>query len=150
MGATVLDLYAGSGALGIEALSRGAVGAVLVDSDRAAAETCRTNLGATKLVGRVVCGDVRQFVAAPAPPEAPFALVLCDPPYDVGDEVVVAVLEALRVPGWLERDAMVIVERPAHRRLRSDEDVARWPSAFECVWERTYGDTLVMALEPSP
>ena len=80
VGATVLDLFAGTGAMGIEALSRGAAEAVFVDADRAAVEAVRANLAATRLAGgRVVRADVLRFLAEEAAPAADVAFV--DPPY---------------------------------------------------------------------
>ena len=108
VGASVLDLYAGTGAMAIEALSRGADRAVLVDHDRAAAAVCRDNLATTGFddVGRVVETTVSAFLALPPPPEAPFTLVTCDPPYATPDDEIAAVLAALTVPGLVgaERD----------------------------------------------
>jgi 16S rRNA (guanine966-N2)-methyltransferase len=121
-----------------------------VDSDADALATCRANLDHTKLAarGRVVGADAGRFVAADLPVEAPFSLVLCDPPYELDDDAVAAVLRELAAPGWLEQDARVVVERPRRRRSGIDEPVVSWPPGYAGVWERTYGDTLVTALEP--
>jgi 16S rRNA (guanine966-N2)-methyltransferase len=78
-GATVLDLFAGSGALGLEALSRGADRAVFVESDRDACRTINANLDKLKLHGTVLCQDVLRAVGAE---RGVYDLVLCDPPYD--------------------------------------------------------------------
>src|SRR5688572_24323189 len=85
VGAAVLDLYAGSGALAIEALSRGAAGAVLVEQDRAAGAAIEQNLGATNFAdrARLVRSDVERVLDGPVPSEAPFRLVFLDPPYDM-------------------------------------------------------------------
>src|SRR5690625_4145461 len=80
--ARVLDLYAGSGALGIEALSRGARSAVFVEKSAQAARVCRENLAAAGLQGRVHVAAVATFLSGPA---RPFHTVLADPPYDVAD-----------------------------------------------------------------
>ncbi|HZP30044.1 MAG TPA: 16S rRNA (guanine(966)-N(2))-methyltransferase RsmD [Acidimicrobiia bacterium] len=137
----VLDLYAGSGALGIEALSRGARRAVLVDRDRPAADACRRNLTSTRLRdrARVQCSSVTAFLAAGPPAEAPFGLVFLDPPYDTPDAEVERVLHALADPGWLTADASIVVERAAGTRV--DVPVGLVPG-----WERGYGDTLVAVL----
>jgi 16S rRNA (guanine966-N2)-methyltransferase len=84
-GAVVLDLFAGSGALGIEALSRGAASATFVERDRAVADVLRANLAALDLAAHVYVAAADRFVAglAHARPEAPFDLVLCDPPYHI-------------------------------------------------------------------
>jgi 16S rRNA (guanine966-N2)-methyltransferase len=150
--AAVLDLYAGSGAFAIEALSRGAARAVLVDADRAAAEICRENLVTTGLGARARVREqtVARFLASGPPPEAPFDLVGCDPPYDTPDVEVrsaLTTLAALASPGWLALDVRVVVERAAPGRSASGEGAPRWPAPWRIVWERTYGGTLVHALE---
>lgn len=136
--AAVLDLYAGTGALAIEALSRGAARALLVERDRREAEVSRRNLARTGFAGsaRVVEADVERFLRRPAPPEAPFGLVCCDAPYSVSDEAIDAVLAGLDAPGWCEPGALVAVERPLGSRCRA-------PSAWEHRFARAYGDTLV-------
>jgi 16S rRNA (guanine966-N2)-methyltransferase len=136
--ATVLDLYAGSGALAIEALSRGATRAVLVERDRDALRAIGANV---KLLGlesraRVVGFDVGRFLAGPVPPEAPFDLVFADPPYDTSDEAVTAMLGTLGNPGWLAPDALVSVERPARHPVVP-------PPGCSSSWERVFGDTLL-------
>jgi 16S rRNA (guanine966-N2)-methyltransferase len=141
--AAVLDLYAGSGALGIEALSRGARHATFVESDRAALAAIEHNL---ELVGfddcsRVVRTRVMPFLADPPPKEAPFDLILADPPYELSDVDVSGSLRSLAVPGWLGRDALLVVERPAAADVTP-------PAGFRATWERTFGDTLVLFLAP--
>ena len=93
-GVAVLDLYAGSGALGIEALSRGARVAVLVDRDRLAVDACRRNLASTHLRdrARVQCSTVASFLSAGPPGEAPFGFVFVDPPYETDPAEIVRVL----------------------------------------------------------
>ena len=150
-GAAVLDLYAGTGALAIEALSRGAARAVLVERDRGEAGVCRRNLDHTGFAasGRVVEGAVERFLERPPPPEAPFGVVCCDPPYDAPDVTIDAVLARLTVPGWCNPGAIVVVERPSGSRCSP-------PSSWEHRFSRTYGDTLVhlwstpATNEPSP
>lgn len=140
-GAAVLDLYAGTGAMAIEALSRGAARAVLVERDRSEAAVCRRNLDHTGFArtGRVVEGDVERFLEQPPPAEAPFAVVTCDPPYDTADPVVDALLGRLAGPGWLAARALVVVERPVGSALVL-------PAGWEPRFARTYGDTLVHLL----
>ncbi len=83
VGASVLDLFAGSGAMGLEALSRGAVSAVFVESDRDACRTIERNLEKLKLTGaRVLCRDALQALATDT---GRYDLVLCDPPYGFAD-----------------------------------------------------------------
>lgn len=146
-GASVLDGYAGSGALSIEALSRGADRAVLVERDRRAAEVARANLSRTGLEerARVLVRSVRGVLAAPPPPEAPFTLVFLDPPYEIAERELVEVLAGLTRPGWLAPGAPVVMElRVATAPSDDGPAVPGWrPAAWETVWERTYGDTLV-------
>ncbi len=140
-GATVLDLYAGTGALAIEALSRGAAVAVLVERDRAALDALRTNIEVVsddELID-VVARDVGSFVAAGPPSPAPFDVVFVDPPYRTPDEEITELLSALATPGWLAPGAIVTVERP-----RRNPVVA--PPGFASGWERTFGDTLLTFL----
>jgi 16S rRNA (guanine966-N2)-methyltransferase len=136
-GAAVLDLYAGSGALGIEALSRGAATAVFVDRDRHALSAIRANLVTTGFTeqARVYGSSVAAFVRRP--PDEPYGLVVLDPPYDLSTEELGAALAALAGPGWLERDATVVVECRARSR-------PVLPDAWRVGREREYGDTLVV------
>ena len=135
--ANVLDLYAGSGALGLEAASRGAASVLLVESDRAAAAVVRKNIAELNLAGVNVRADTveRTLLSGPASGEAPCDLVLADPPYDVSEEALAAVLTLLVTHGWLSADALVVVERSA----RSPEPL--WPAGLDGAGERRYGDT---------
>ena len=112
-GARVLDLCAGSGALGLEAASRGAAEVTLVDAARPAVAVCRRNLRALGLRGvSAVCARVETYLAGPA--GAGMDLVLLDPPYDVSEEALTAMLTPLARGGqdpWLAPDAVVVVER---------------------------------------
>jgi 16S rRNA (guanine966-N2)-methyltransferase len=119
--AVVLDLYAGSGALAIEALSRGAAQAVLVDPDRAAA----------------VAIEAALYVGGGAP-GGPFDLVVLDPPYDTPSGEVAELLVALAASGALRNGATVVVERPA------GGDPVPLPQGWDVRRERTYGDTLLL------
>lgn len=138
-GARVLDLYAGSGALGIEALSRGAREVLFVESDRAAADVLRGNVAAIGLGGEVRRGRVEQVLADAA--AAPFDLVLADPPYAVGGTELAAVLTALSPGGWIVADGLVVVER-AERDGEPD-----WPPGFTALRSRRYGDTALYRAE---
>jgi 16S rRNA (guanine966-N2)-methyltransferase len=130
-GARVLDLYAGSGALGLEALSRGAGAAVLVESDANAVAVLRKNVAAVGLPGAVVRpGRVAAVLAEP--PAEPFDLVLADPPYALDPNPDLA---ALAAGGWLAPGALVIVERS---RRSGPPD---WPAALVPGRIRRYGDT---------
>jgi 16S rRNA (guanine966-N2)-methyltransferase len=135
-GAAVLDLYAGSGALGLEAASRGASTVLLVESDRAAAVVARRNAALTGIPGITVRAATVERTLSTAPPTA-FDLVFIDPPYDIGEEVLEAVLIALVQQGWLSADALLVVERSS----RSPEP--RWPAGLEAEGERRYGETRI-------
>jgi 16S rRNA (guanine966-N2)-methyltransferase len=127
-GARVIDLYAGSGALGLEALSRGATSATLVESEPEAVASLRANAELLRLPGtHVVAQPVERFLEVD--PEPRYDLALLDPPYDL---VVEPVLEQL-LP-WLADDAVVVVER----RTRGADLV--WPVGLERVRERRYGE----------
>ena len=136
-GAVVLDLYAGSGALGIEALSRGAARAVFVDNDRRAHDALRTNLDATGFTERA---QVRRMSASSfgrhADADGPFDLVFVDPPYDLDTTELTEMLLALARSGRLEEGATVVVET-----RRTEAPVL--PDGWAVGWTRVYGDTLL-------
>jgi 16S rRNA (guanine966-N2)-methyltransferase len=132
-GTRVLDLFAGSGALGLEALSRGAEQVVLVDRAQAAARVMAENATAVGLSG-VTCerADVRTFLRGAATAQD---VVFLDPPYDVPAEQVEEILRML-AGGWLADGAVVVVER--------GDDVIRWPGGYSDHWARGFGDTHVL------
>ncbi|WP_426309059.1 16S rRNA (guanine(966)-N(2))-methyltransferase RsmD [Cellulosimicrobium sp. E-16] len=160
--AHVLDLYAGSGALGLEAASRGAADVTLVDSARVAADVARRNVAALGLSGvRVVAQPAETFVAGVAAEatqraalggadgtpagragHGPYHLVLVDPPYDVTAEALERVLAHLAVPGVLDPAAVVVVERST----RTPEPT--WPTGWELVAHKDYGETAVYFVGP--
>lgn len=144
-GARVLDLYAGSGALGLEAISRGAAAAVLVDKAADAAAACKANAATVARAAGVPASAIRVLGAAAATYVAgdagTYDLVFLDPPYAVGDAELVTVLEHL-VPR-LAPDATVIVERA----VRSGEPP--WPPGLDPVRTRTYGDTAIHTAHPA-
>lgn len=132
-GARVLDLYAGSGALGLEALSRGASVATFVESERAAISVLEKNIAAVGLPGAEVRrGRVGTVLAAGG---APYDLVLADPPYDLEEAELGSVLAALVGGGWTGPGSVVIVERAR----RSGEP--GWPEPLVPGRVRRYGDT---------
>ena len=135
-GSGALDLYAGSGALGIEALSRGAAHALFVESDRRAATVLRRNLDELGLDGgRVRAASVSSVLAERA--DAGYQLVLADPPYAMtGAELHETLLQLVR-NGWLAAGALLVVERAT----RAGEPT--WPAPVEPVTTRRYGDTMV-------
>lgn len=133
-GAAVLDLYAGSGALGLEALSRGAASALFVEADPRSAGVIARNIDTLGLTGAAVRrGAVAAILAAGA--ASPVDLVLADPPYDVGAGEVEAVLTALVSHGWADTGTVVVVERPA-----AGASLA-WPAGWSAWPPRVYGDT---------
>ena len=134
-GASVLDLYAGSGALGLEALSRGAARLTAVESHPAALAALRANVATVGLAHvEVVAADVGRALAGELP-GAPFDLVLLDPPYRTGDTELTEVLAAL--VAHLGPGATVVVER-----ARRDGEVV-WPADLLPGRSRRYGDTAV-------
>lgn len=141
-GAQVLDLYAGSGALGLEAASRGARSVLLVEADRRAAATIRRNIDQLGLRQAAVLatGVDRALADPPASPD--IDLVLCDPPYDIGEAELAAVLTDVRP--WLADAAVLAVERSA----RSPEPT--WPADVELIGPRRYGETTVWFAEFVP
>lgn len=110
-GATVLDLFAGTGALGLEALSRGAARATLVEKASAAARVATANVRATGLSARVVTADVRAYLGARSGEAltGEVDLVFIDPPYDIAEEDMATVLSALAP--WVGPDSLIVVER---------------------------------------
>ncbi|WP_179956923.1 16S rRNA (guanine(966)-N(2))-methyltransferase RsmD [Amycolatopsis anabasis] len=132
-GARVLDLYAGSGALGLEALSRGAADALFVEADRRAVEVLRANLNALGLGGAVRPGSVETVVGEPA--AEPFDVVLADPPYAVDAAALGRMLTGLTSGGWIADGGLVVVERA----LRDGEP--DWPPGYAPLRTKRYGDT---------
>ncbi|MFF9281061.1 16S rRNA (guanine(966)-N(2))-methyltransferase RsmD [Streptomyces griseosporeus] len=132
-GERVLDLYAGSGAVGLEALSRGAGHTLLVEADARAARVIRDNVRNLGLPGAEVrSGKAEQIIMAP--PAQPYDLVFLDPPYAVSDDDLREILLTLRSEGWLTEQALVTVERST----RGGE--FRWPDGFEAIRARRYGE----------
>jgi 16S rRNA (guanine966-N2)-methyltransferase len=133
-GVRIADLYAGSGAVGLEALSRGAAHALLVESDARAARTLRENVRTLGLPGAEVrTAKAEQIVTGPVP-GAPYDLVFLDPPYAVTDDDLREILLTLRTQGWLTGDAVVTVERST----RGGE--FGWPGGFDPLRSRRYGE----------
>ena len=133
-GARVLDVFAGTGALGLEALSRGAVSVTFVENGRSALSLLRKNIalcGAEPHV-RVIRSDARR----PGPcPDAPHDLVFLDPPYGKG--LCEAALEALLAKGWIAVDALIVWEESAEIQP---------PGGVQMIEDRTYGATRIRIL----
>jgi len=142
--ARVVDLCAGSGALGLEAASRGAGDVTLVDSSRAATDACRRNIRALDLRGvRAVTAKAAIFLAGAA--GAPVDLVLLDPPYELSEEGLTAILAPLArsEDPWLTASAVVVVERST----RSPEPT--WPEGMRRFADKRYGETMIWFAEPT-
>ncbi|MDO5494356.1 MAG: 16S rRNA (guanine(966)-N(2))-methyltransferase RsmD [bacterium] len=135
-GASVLDLYAGSGALGFEALSRGAESLTAVEAGKPAVQVIRTNAKALGLRPQVAAAKVATFLAAGIAQvaHAPFSLVFIDPPYELA---VDADLASLAEGDWLAEGALVVVERS----VRSPRPT--FPDGLAEVSEKKYGDTVI-------
>lgn len=137
-GASVLDLYAGSGALGLELLSRGAAAVTLVERDRAALSAIRANvdsLGVSAAV-TVVAADVAAFARLPG---RSFDVVVADPPYELASADLLTVLTHLHSAGRVHSGTDTLIERA----VRSGE--IDWPAPFRAGRSRRYGDTAVHA-----
>lgn len=140
LGADVLDLYAGSGALGLEAFSRGAASATFVEVDRRVATVIRTNvrnLGFSPV--RVVTQAVEKFLEGP--PSVKAGLVLMDPPYSVSEEQLRQAIDLLVEREWLAELALVVVERSS----RSPQPT--WHPRLEAWEPRVYGETTMWFAE---
>jgi 16S rRNA (guanine(966)-N(2))-methyltransferase RsmD len=136
-GARFADLFAGSGAVGLEALSRGASAALLVEAESRAARVIRQNITALRAGERatLVTGKVGTVLAGGPPDGQPYDVVFLDPPYSVPDKDVSATLSALRDGGWLAAEAVVVLERSSR-----DPDPA-WVEGITPVRSRRYGET---------
>lgn len=144
-GTNVLDLYAGSGALGLEAASRGAALVLLVESGKAAAKVIRANIRIVGRAGvRLLPETVERALGAGPPGGIRMDLVVIDPPYDLSEDALAGVLASLVERAWLARDAFVVVERSS----RSPQP--RWPEGLELSGEKRYGETTMWFAEPPP
>jgi len=140
-GSRVLDLYAGSGAVGLEALSRGAEHVLLVENGARAARVIRQNIDAIGLPGATVITDRVERVLARGPAQAPgsgaaarYDVVFADPPYALAEEDVSRMLALLAAGAWLAPGALVIVERATR------SGPVRWPDGFVPDRARKYGE----------
>lgn len=133
VGVRFLDLFAGSGAVGLEALSRGAGHVLLVERDRLAAATINANAAAVGLPGAEVrMVAVERLVTSG--PDQPYDVVFADPPYDLAASRLDDILLGLHDHGWLTPDALVVVERATRG------GPVAWPRGYEPDRSRSYGD----------
>ncbi|MDY5153277.1 16S rRNA (guanine966-N2)-methyltransferase [Actinobaculum suis] len=132
---TIVDLFSGSGACGLEAKSRGAKQVVCVESSRPAAAVIRENARHAGLEITVAAMTAEAWVAEERPEK--FDVAFIDPPYKYTDQKLTQLLANLEE--HLQEDGLAVVERDA----RSPEP--NWPAGWELVWERSYGDTRVWA-----
>jgi 16S rRNA (guanine966-N2)-methyltransferase len=134
-GARVLDLFAGTGALGLEALSRGASSVLFVDDSTEGRGLVRANVDALGVAGitKVFRRDATRLGAVH--PNQPFTLVFCDPPY--GRDLATAALASAAKGGWFAPGALVVVEEAAGAALTL-------PAGLTPLEERDYGDTRVV------
>ena len=138
-GARVLDLFAGSGALSIEAVSRGAASATMFEIQPVLVEFLRRQIEALDLEDRVevMAGDARDHLRRPA--ARPFDLVLIDPPYAELD-VYAQVVDLLAAGNWLAPDAVLVAE---HERERGRSDNISWPASFAVEARREHGQSVL-------
>jgi 16S rRNA (guanine966-N2)-methyltransferase len=144
IGARVLDLFAGSGALGIEALSRGATSVIFVEADRESIEAIEKNLAKTKLMGRVQRQDVFTFLRQQSNREK-FEIVFADPPYDNAENEETDTAKLLnneRLPQLLEPSGIFVLEK------RPDETISDL-KLWRIIRQKTYGATEVLFLSKS-
>ena len=134
-GAQVLDLFAGTGALGLEALSRGAEHVTFVENGRTSLKLLRQNIGICRAEGetRVIQRDARKLGDCPG---APANLVFLDPPY--GKQMGEAALNAALAGGWIADEALIVWEESAEITP---------PEGLTLLDERRYGDTMIRVLE---
>ncbi|MFS3128889.1 16S rRNA (guanine(966)-N(2))-methyltransferase RsmD [Nocardioides sp. Bht2] len=141
-GLRVLDLYAGTGAVGLEALSRGAASLTLVEQDRATAALISRNAKTLGFDATVITANVTTTLGVA--PSEPFDLVFLDPPYPMSDAEVEETLAALVANDWLAPDALIVVERSAR------SGVPTWPEGIEAGREKRYGETVLGYGHTSP
>lgn len=136
---SIADVFAGAGTLGLEALSRGAAGAVFIDDDKDALNCCRKNAAALGEERNAILlkADAGRLPPPPLAAKAPCAYVFLDPPYNSG--LAASALEALTASGWIGKDSICIVETAAGEPFAA-------PVGFKVIDERTYGAAKVTFL----
>lgn len=137
VGSRFADLYAGSGAVGLEAASRGAVSVLLVESDPRAARAVRANIAALDLAGVCTLRATTVSAALAAGTDEPFDVVFADPPYGLGEDELAAILADLVAGGWLAPGGVLVVERSS----RSPEPA--WPLYVTSHRAKRYGESML-------
>ena len=132
-GLSFCDLYAGSGAVGLEAASRGAAPVLLVEADRVTAQLIRRNAADLGLVVEVAAARVEQRLRQP--PATAYDVVFADPPYELDAAALDGLLEACVEQRWVSPDGLMVLERSR----RTPDPV--WPSVVADTWTRAYGET---------
>ncbi|MGH3366434.1 MAG: 16S rRNA (guanine(966)-N(2))-methyltransferase RsmD [Nocardioidaceae bacterium] len=133
-GRRFLDLFAGSGAVGLEAVSRGAAHATLVENSRRVATVARTNVRSLGFAADVVQLPAGRYLRQE--PKAPYDVVFLDPPYSDSAAEIGGLVETLVLGGWLTQDAVVVVERPTGTEFG-------WPNGVTADRAKRYGATTV-------
>jgi len=147
-GLAFLDLFAGSGSIGLEAASRGAARVVLVESHPATARLITRNVDAVRRsphdrdqVIEVITATAAAYLARPA---APFDVIWADPPYALVNADIEQMVTMIVINGWLVDDGLIMIERAAR-----GEPFA-WPDALPVQWDKTYGETQVRYARQNP
>lgn len=134
-GRSFVDLYAGSGAIGLEAASRGAAPVLAVEADRKTADLIRANAKATGLAVTVRTGKVEHVLRAGPPGGVAYDVGWLDPPYDLAGDALTEALALLVAGGWVVPAGLIVLERSR----RTPDPV--WPATVERTWTRRYGET---------
>lgn len=141
-GLAVLDLYAGSGAIGLEAASRGASPVLLVESDARTAALARRNVASLGL--RVAVRAMTVETLARSTADQAYDIAFADPPYALASDRLDTVVADLVAHGWLVPDGLLVLERSS----RSPAPV--WPAAVVDTWDRSYGETVLHLAQLAP
>jgi len=143
-GLRVLDVFAGSGALGLEALSRGAGHATFIEASRPAADLIKSNASELALPTVAVMVTKAELLTSSPPVSGPFDLVLADPPYDLPNQAIERLLGQLLYNGWLSLDCLVVLERS------SRQAEPHWPAGLRYIRNRSYGETVLWYVARTP
>jgi 16S rRNA (guanine966-N2)-methyltransferase len=136
-GLSFLDVYAGSGAVGLEARSRGASSVTLIEADRGTAALIRQNTRSVGLDSVTVLTGKAERLGTGSPPGPAFDIAFFDPPYSISRSQSGQVVADMLAAGWFLRGAVLVVERP--RR----EDYWEWPAGVHAVQSKRYGETVL-------